>query len=342
MNDTGDGTTESIALEDGLIRLKVYTFQLILHPIALTICAPLNLFVAYVLLTDKELHNARNAIWLGIVVSNLGMLCIGVFQNYAHHNEVACQFFSLIFGKAYVVLHINLLLATLDRFVYTRWPLFHQSHVTVFRVVAVQFLCSVGFFLGLNFKYLNGMTPIRCGLDPENAKWMLGTITVLSFLCIVAKLVVYFLAKEDSATREQHGVVIREIQTQKLDEHSQGSGFVRELSRPSLRVHGGTSKNRLMERNATMTLVANLVPMSLLVSLSYLYLLSQVICKHFFDDCETLNHLEVYFREVALFHACTDLLVYVFRSLEFRSAARNLFQRPAQRRNGSHSRNNYV
>ena len=41
------------------------------------------------------------------------------------------------------VLLVNLLLATCDRFIYTKWSLFHKIHVTVFRVVAAQLLCSV-------------------------------------------------------------------------------------------------------------------------------------------------------------------------------------------------------
>ena len=65
MNDTG--SNETWLFDEGLVSLELYTFQMIWHPIVFSVCIPLNLFVGYVLLFDKELHNARNAIWLDIV-----------------------------------------------------------------------------------------------------------------------------------------------------------------------------------------------------------------------------------------------------------------------------------
>ncbi len=139
--------------------------------------------------------------------------------------------------------------------------------------------------------------------------------------------------------RNQHGVVIRKIRTVNLKRNPEGGGIVREISRPSLRVHHAGREFRRMELNATMTLVASLFPMSLFVSLTCLYVMSQMICRQFSAKCEMLFHLETYFRELGVLHVCTDLLVYVFRSLEFRSAARNLFLGPVKT---SSSRQNAV
>jgi hypothetical protein len=83
-----------------------------------------------------------------------------------------------------------------------------------------------------------------------------------------------------------------------------------------------------MERDATMTLAANLIPIIVIVSLHYIYLLIQVIGKHFFHVCETLNRLD--YHDLLLLHVSTDLLVYIFRSGEFRSAAHRIFRRPSQ------------
>ena len=74
-----------------------------------------------------------------------------------------------------------------------------------------------------------------------------------------------------------------------------------------------------------MTLVTGLIPLCLFTLLSYLYTLG-VLCGVIYEDCETFNSMEVYFRELILLHVSSDLLVYIFRSLEFRSAARQLFR----------------
>ena len=122
MNDTEFNKT-SLFGEDA-DSFELYTFQLILHPIALCICVPLNLFVGYVLLSDKELHNARNAIWLGVVASNLAAFFMDSLQQFVFYRRsyAACQVFSFLAGKPYVVLLVNLLLATCDRFIYTSLP----------------------------------------------------------------------------------------------------------------------------------------------------------------------------------------------------------------------------
>ena len=340
MNDSELEANETNLFEEGYIPFRVYTYQLILYPMAFCIFVPLNLFVAFVLLTDKTLHNARNAIWLGVIASNLTVFFMASLKYFIFYQQsyIACQLHSFVFGKPYTILLVNLLLATCDRFIYTRWPLFHQVHVTVTRVVIAQFLCSVSAFLALSTKQFVEVTPFRCGTDPQTGKVLAGATGTLTLLCIVAKLVVYFMAKKDMVARNQHGVVLRQIRTANLKRNPEGGGIIREISRPSLRVHHAGREFRRMERNATMTLVASLIPMSLFVSLTCLYVLSQMICRQFYDKCEMLLHLETYFRELAVLHVCTDLLVYVFRSLEFRSAAKNLFlgsAKPSASRQGA-------
>jgi hypothetical protein len=155
MNDSWNN--ETLFGED-VDSFELYTFQLILHPIALCICVPLNLLVGYVLLSDKELHNTRNAIWLGVIASNLAAFFMDSLQQFVYYRRsyVACQLFSFLAGKPYVVLLVNLLLATCDRFIYTKWSLFHKIHVTVFRVVAAQLLCSVAIFLAVSYDQVIG------------------------------------------------------------------------------------------------------------------------------------------------------------------------------------------
>jgi hypothetical protein len=92
-------------------------------------------------------------------------------------------------------------------------------------------------------------------LDPHGRKVFLRVFISLIVLCIVAKLIVYFMARKDNASTEQNGVVMRRIRTSELkthQPHSQASGMVREMT--SLRVYRGSRQFRRMEWNATMTL----------------------------------------------------------------------------------------
>jgi hypothetical protein len=159
------------------------------------------------------------------------------------------------------------------------------------------------------------MTPFRCGLDPKNIKMF--TTAVVS--CILAKLVVYFMATKSN---NRHITVDKEIELTDVRSRKPGEQNQKTLSESPLQRPQNPPK---MQLNATMTLVANLIPMILVVSLSRLHLLGRLICKQFFDDCEMLKHLGVFYQELVLLHVSTDLLVYIFRSLEFRSAVRSLF-----------------
>ena len=319
---------ESNLYNDGYLPFGLYTFQLILHPIALFICVPLNLLVGYILLFDQELRTARNTIWLGIVASNLAAFFVLSLQHFIFYqqNYVVCQLLTFMTGKPYVLLLVNLLLATFDRFIYTKWPLYHRIHVSVFRVVATQLFCSVAIFLIVSYDHITGAKPFRCGLDIQDGKRSSRVFLALTTICIVAKLIVYFMARKENESCNQDGVVIRKIKTCELrlqQPSSQASGMVRELSRSSLRMYRGSRKFRQLECNATMTLVASLVPIILMVSLSVLFLLGHSIYSYFVNESDTLL-LAIFFREVTLFHFCTDLLVYVFLSQEFRAAARKV------------------
>ena len=319
---------KSSLFDNGYIPFGFYTFQLILHPIALFICVPLNLLVGYILLFDKELRTARNAIWLGIVASNLASFVVLSLQHFIFYqqNYVACKLFTFLAGKPYVLLLVNLLLATFDRFIYTKWPLYHRIHVSVFRVVATQLFCSVTIFLIVSYDHITGAKPLRCGLDFQDVKRFSRVFVALTTLGIVAKLIVYFMARNKNEFCDQGGVVMRKIKTCELrlqQPSSQASGMVRELSRSSLRMYRGSRKFRQLDWNATMTLVASLVPIILMVSLSGIFLLGHSIYRYFANENDIFI-LAIFFREVTLFHFCTDLLVYVFLSQEFRTAARKV------------------
>ena len=321
MNDTDFEENGTDLTRKGL-SFQLDTFQLVLHPIVICISVPLNLFVGYVLLSDKQLHNVRNSIWCGIVASNFKNLFTASLQQFFIYKKsyTACRLLTVLFSKAYIVLLIHMLLATLERFVYTRWPLFHQVHVTVWRVATAQICLSVGFFLGLSISFVSGMRPIRCGLGPQNGEMLKSFVCALVIVCIVAKLLLYL-----TATKLRNRQIIAANAIKMADLRNQNPEGQRHKTP---RAHRNGRRIRQMERDATVTQVANLIPMIVIVSFYCIYLLIQVICKHFFHGCETLHPLD--YHDLLLLHVSTDLLVYIFRSGEFRSAARRIFRRPTQ------------
>ena len=68
--------------------------QFIFHLIIFVIGVPLNLTTALVLMSNKQLYNARNAIWLGIIFSNfLVFLLIPLeYWIFYQHSYTACRF----------------------------------------------------------------------------------------------------------------------------------------------------------------------------------------------------------------------------------------------------------
>ena len=113
MNDTDFEENVTDFTREGL-SFQLDTFQLVFHPIVICISVPLNLFVGYVLLSDKQLHNVRNSIWCGIVASNFKNLFTASLQQFFIYKKsyTACRLLTVLFSKAYIVLLIHMLLAT--------------------------------------------------------------------------------------------------------------------------------------------------------------------------------------------------------------------------------------
>jgi hypothetical protein len=108
MNDPSMEANVTGLIKEGL-SFKLNTFQLVFHPIIICTSVPLNLFVGYVLLSDKQLRNVRNSIWFGIVASNLTNLFMASLRQFLFYNKsyVACQLFTVLFSKPYIVLLIT-------------------------------------------------------------------------------------------------------------------------------------------------------------------------------------------------------------------------------------------
>ena len=306
--------------EAGLIGMELNIFQAIYHLIIFLAGVPLNVTVALILLCDSLLYNTRNAIWLGIIFSNLTIYFMVVLEYFVFHQQsyLACQILSALIGSPYLILLTNLLLATCDRLIYTKWPSFHEKHVTTRRVVTVQLCASAFIFLSLTIPFLPLKTSLRCGFEPLIIKVSMVAKVILCLLCTVLKLVVYFVLKRSSV--ENDGIVTIEIPLQEIP-NLDGQNETPAIQ-PRLLAHYTTHRVRRMERNATMTVIIGLIPLCLFVTISCLYMVAQALCHAIVKKCETFEYFEVFFRELILLHVSTNLLVYIFRSLEFRAAAK--------------------
>ena len=76
-----------------------------------------------------------------------------------------------------------------------------------------------------------------------------------------------------------------------------------------------------------MTLVASLIPLCLFTVISLLYVGSRKLCLNLYGHCDVFETLQICVRELGVLHVCTNLLVYIFRSLEFRAAVSNWWRR---------------
>ena len=323
-NDTNSDNITSI-FDQGLHPYKLQLSQVIFRCAAISAGVPLNVFVAAVLIFSRELHNARNIIWLGVALSNLSHLLsmpVEFWVQYAQ-SYLACQIIQVVGGKTYLFLLINLFLAACDRLMYTKWPQFHQKHVTVFRVIITQVTCCSFAFLALTYQFWLLHLPIRCGLDLKIVTVYVALVNVLTWLCIALKVIIFFSARK--SYQERDGIATRAIALPSLDDTKD-----RPESSPSvspMHAHSCSRRMKQMEWRATMTLVASLIPLCLFTVISLLYVGSRKLCLSLYGHCDVFETLQICVRELGVLHVCTNLLVYIFRSLEFRAAVSKWWRR---------------
>ena len=135
-------------------------FQIVYHLTIILSGIPLNVIVALVQLLNKRLHNTRNAIWCGIIFSNLLVFFILILEIVAWclQSYVASNILLLLNGKADLILLVNLFLVTGDRFVYTKWPTFYKRHVTAtFYAILVSVCIASALAVGYETKKSSGV-----------------------------------------------------------------------------------------------------------------------------------------------------------------------------------------
>jgi hypothetical protein len=152
-------------------------------------------------------------------------------------------------------------------------------------VMAVQFCCSAGAFPGLSYNFLSEVTPFRCGLDPNTGRMLTTAIGTLAVMCILTKLVVYFMATKSN---NRHIIIDKEIELADLSSRKSGGTKSKDIESPP---QGSQNPPDGTEHNHD---PGGQPDSNDFVSLSCLHLLSRLICKRFFDDCKMRKYLGVF------------------------------------------------
>ena len=327
-------------IDEKLVQFSLDTVQITCHCICIVLGTLINVFVGSILICNRRLHTARHIIYLGVVFSNLLTLLMALMELLAVclSNQTACVIYSVIIGKPYVLVLLNFLLGACDRYLYVTNPLKHKMYITVFRVVIIQLVSSSVLLVLLMTSYWTFGNGIRCGLDLEANQGTPIVMMVLTILCFIVKSLVYHLTKKCIATQMTDGVTTKMIPLTKLPKRIDRTAHLncetnKEASpecsskATTFFVHCNRQRFSRMELEATTAFVAGLIPLCLFTLPIYLWTFWEWLCKNVFQGWDTLNYMYAYSRELLLIHVCTNLLVLVFLSKEFKSTVKdNLVQ----------------
>ena len=343
-SDSVDKINESMPIiQDHLVPHQYDPIKCAIHLICAAFGIPLNVFVGAVLICNPSLYSARNTIWIGVIFCNILTLVMGLIEVWAiaGGNEEACLIFTVMMGKPYTMVLANLLLATCDRYVYTKWPLWHEKNVTVFRVLMVEIVPTVLIPCSLTMPYWAFNVPLRCGFDLRGANCAFVAMLILNVLCIISKTVVYIVSRRQTATQLSNGLAVRVIPLTVLQVNSAEPNQEADVEGTTVRVdiadsagivaHSGGQYVRQRELEATASLVAGLIPLCVFTLPNLIWVIWHWFCDGVSGRCVTFASVTVYSlfygRELVLFHVCTNLFVFVFCSKEFKTAVKSNLNR---------------
>ncbi|XP_032788920.2 ultraviolet-sensitive opsin isoform X2 [Daphnia magna] len=280
-----------------------------IHLACAGIGSPLNVMVANVIIRQRRLRNPRNTFWLGVIFCNLLALTNAIIEYVAFElmSAQACIIFRITAGIPYTLILVNLLLATLDRWVALTYPLFHRETVNVKLVVLVQlFFCTLVILLS-TFPYWTEMIPLNeCGVDTIVLEWTTVVFLSLTLLSIMAQVQIYFKARS----------CLRKDLTRHISNHQQN------------RI------NRL-EVEATVTLACGVMSLCFFSLPFSIVCMVDWICRHHqiskiepLQWCSFAQSALPYLRELLLVHSVYSPILYMIRSREFSEAFRSTITCP--------------
>lgn len=121
-------------------------FLYVSHIISATIGIPFNLFLIGIIIFLRRLHLPRNFTWIGIGISNVSILStmlmadLSVRWKASPSNRLLCTCLCALSQCTQIMIFV---LVLLERHVSIAYPIWHKLYVTIGRIIAVQFGCSL-------------------------------------------------------------------------------------------------------------------------------------------------------------------------------------------------------
>ena len=327
MNDSDQSIVDEFSLAPSL-----RSFQIVVHWVCISTGIPINAFVALAIIGNRRMHKVRHVIWLGVIAANLFTLCVALLEYLAvsHSLHWACLGFCLMASKPYTLVLFNFIFVSCERLFYMTYPLVHNCYMTVPIVLSAQFGLSALIILLTLIPYV--YYPLQCRLDARANKPTRIILPIFHLLCLVLKIVVYRAAKKTfrcSSNQPINGITTIEILMTELPNRNASPVLVRGERYPHSNsenspyfVHYNSKRLSKMELNATLAYASGIIPLILLTFLIYFFAFYRWIHNSVFGDSSIVDEGFRICRELLLVHVCSNTLVYVFCSGEFRNCLR--------------------
>ena len=326
-------------VDDGLQQLPLTSNMLIVHLVCICLGVPLNVFVGWVIIRNRRLHNPRNTFWLGSILCHLTALLFALLECLVSRSpsSVPCFMYSTMIGTSYTMLLINSLLATLDRWAAISHPLWHRKHVTVIGVILVQLASAISVTFLLTLPFWTRLLPLRCGVHQTVITWITCCYLLLAVLGLIAQTIVYLKARKYLVHyNSARYIVVYSKTAASQDELHQDSTAGRNKAASLVIAHPRTSHFFVhcrdktiskLELEATITLVVGVMSLCLFtIPFALVFITARIW------PSPSVMSIIPYARQLALVHALYNPLMYVIRSREFKWALNQMlpscFNRP--------------
>lgn len=192
----------------------------------------INILVAVVIGSSRQLHYPRHIFWAGISLSNQLYITQGILEIAANvgQSSVACQFFVFGAGANYTNILLFLAFAALDRYLAISRYDWYKRKVTNRGVLYLllgtslltYFIVAAPFWTG--FKSIN-----NCSVNLTHMHTVLNFDLLVGVLCVILHIMIFIRSRaaiiQHSSNFPQTPLALRFVQTAKLSTPADQSEF---------------------------------------------------------------------------------------------------------------------
>lgn len=335
---------------DKHVPLFVDHFLSISHLICALIGFPLNVLIVAFIATRRRLHQPRNILWLGIILSNLFILTNQVIELYTFFSAsspTGCKIRTWLAGLPYVTLLMNQLLALIDRYLSISRSVWYRQSVTIRWIAAIQFCCFALICLLVKGHYVFGVIPFNCKVIPPLDRTVFFSFVLAFFLlCVAGQVMLYVKTKTylvigmandsgDTMAQRASDIALSVIQSRRVQDGDTELTTVvpsTEQTRKHYFVRIGNQTVSRLELEATRNVT---IGVSSLCLFAFPWLVCSALMltcldNHLgqmssetslaFETCSNYGWAASYARELFVFHSIYHSVFYVARSRDFAAA----------------------